>query len=76
MPKTFNGYMDNPSDSPSVFTMRSMYKNMYKKKFDELLVREQARSSLRYTDSMMDQTHGIFCLRYHQKQSQDYTMIQ
>ena len=43
MPKTFNGYMDNPSDSPSVYTMRSMYRNMYRKKFDELLVREQGK---------------------------------
>ena len=43
MPKTFNGYIDNPSDSPSVYTMRSMYRNMYRKKFDELLVREQGK---------------------------------
>ena len=43
MPRTFNGYMDNPSDSPSVYTMRSMYRNLYRKKFDELMVREQGR---------------------------------
>ena len=43
MPRTFNGYMDNPSDGMSVFTMRSMYRNMYRKKFDELMVREQGK---------------------------------
>ena len=36
---TFNRYMDNPSTSTSVYTTRSMYKNMYQQKFDALMVR-------------------------------------
>ena len=37
---TFDKYIDNPAGG-SVFTNRSMYKNMYLTKFNKLLVREQ-----------------------------------
>lgn len=40
---TFNKYMDNPSSGTSTFTNRSMYREMYKNKFDILLVKEQGR---------------------------------
>ena len=36
---TFDKYIDNPSGG-SVFTNRNMYKNMYKDKFDKILLRE------------------------------------
>ena len=39
---TFDKYIDNPSGG-SVYTNRNMYKNMYKSKFDKVLVREQGR---------------------------------
>lgn len=40
---TFNKYMDNPSQGTSTFTNRSMYRQMYKQKFDALMVREQGQ---------------------------------
>ena len=43
MPMTFHKYIDNPSESPSVYTMRDMYRQMYRKKFEELLVRESGK---------------------------------
>ena len=39
---SFDKYIDNPSGG-QVFTNRQMYKDMYKKKFDALMVREQSR---------------------------------
>ena len=43
MPMTFNKYMDNPSQGTSTFTNRGMYQQMYRKRFDTLMVREQGR---------------------------------
>lgn len=43
---TFDKYIDNPSGG-SVFTNRNMYKNMYKDKFDKILLRENG--SIKYT---------------------------
>ena len=40
---TFHKYIDNPSDAQSVYTMRSMYRQMYQKKFEQLLVRESGK---------------------------------
>lgn len=45
MPKdgmSFDKYIDNPSGG-SVYTNRNMYKQMYRKKFDAVLVREQGQ---------------------------------
>ena len=38
---SFDKYIDNPSGGASVVTNRKMYKDMYKAKFDAVLVREQ-----------------------------------
>lgn len=43
---TFDKYIDNPSGG-SVFTNRNMYKDMYKKKFNSVLLREQG--NIKYT---------------------------
>ena len=43
----FDKYIDNPSGKSTVVTNRQMFKNMYKDKFDKLLVREQG--SIKYT---------------------------
>lgn len=40
---SFDKYIDNPSGGASVITNRSMYKNMYKSKFDKVLLRETGR---------------------------------
>ena len=40
---SFDKYIDNPSGGASVITNRNMYKNMYKSKFNTVLVREQGR---------------------------------
>lgn len=39
----FDKYIDNPSGGASVVTNRQMYKQMYKAKFDKVLIREQGR---------------------------------
>lgn len=40
---SFDKYIDNPSGRASVITNRNMYKEMYKKKFDAVLLREQGK---------------------------------
>ena len=40
---SFDKYIDNPSGGASVVTNRNMYKNMYKSKFNAVLVREQGK---------------------------------
>lgn len=40
---SFYKYIDNPSGGASVITNRRMYKEMYKKKFDAVLLREQGK---------------------------------
>lgn len=40
---SFDKYIDNPSGGASVYTNRRMYKDMYKQKFNTVLVREQGR---------------------------------
>lgn len=40
---SFDKYIDNPSGGASVITNRGMYKEMYKKKFDAVLLREQGK---------------------------------
>lgn len=37
---SFDKYIDNPSGGASVITNRNMYKDMYKSKFDKILLRE------------------------------------
>ena len=37
---SFDKYIDNPSGGATVITNRNMYKNMYKSKFDNVLLRE------------------------------------
>ena len=44
---TFNRYMDNPSSGTSVYSMREYYRNIYKTKFDNLMVREMGK--VKYT---------------------------
>ena len=39
----FDKYIDNPSGGSSVVTNRNMYKEMYKQKFNAVLVREQGK---------------------------------
>ena len=39
----FDKYIDNPSGGSSVVTNRNMYKEMYKQKFNTVLVREQGK---------------------------------
>ena len=39
----FDKYIDNPAGSGSVVTNRSLYKKMYKDKFDKVMVREQGK---------------------------------
>ena len=43
---SFDRYIDNPSGG-SVFTNRNIYKNMYRRKFGNVLVREQGQ--IKYT---------------------------
>lgn len=40
---SFDKYIDNPSGGSYVYTNRNMYKQMYKDKFDKILLREQGR---------------------------------
>lgn len=40
---SFDKYIDNPSGGASVVTNRGMYKDMYRKKFDAVLLREQGK---------------------------------
>lgn len=40
---SFDKYIDNPSGGASVVTNRKMYKEMYKQKFDAVLLREQGK---------------------------------
>ena len=40
---SFDKYIDNPSGRSSVITNRGMYKEMYKSKFDAVLLREQGK---------------------------------
>ena len=40
---SFDKYIDNPSGGASVITNRNMYKDMYKSKFDKVLLRESGR---------------------------------
>lgn len=40
---SFDKYIDNPSGGASVITNRGMYKDMYKRKFDAVLLREQGK---------------------------------
>lgn len=57
---TFDKYIDNPSGG-SVFTNRSMYKNMYKRKFDALLLREQGNIKYElYIDNDAIDSHYVY----------------
>lgn len=60
MATTFNKYMDNPSSGTSVYATREVYKNLYKQKFDNLMVREQGQLHYKIfnTDDSRD-THYI-----------------
>lgn len=40
---SFDKYIDNPSGGATVITNRSMYKDMYKSKFDNVLLRESGK---------------------------------
>lgn len=40
---SFDKYIDNPSGGATVITNRNMYKDMYKSKFDKVLLRESGR---------------------------------
>lgn len=40
---SFDKYIDNPSGGASVITNRNMYKDMYKSKFDKILLRESGK---------------------------------
>lgn len=55
---TFNRYMDNPSSGTSVYSMREYYRNIYKNKFDNLLVREQG--NIKYTVYKTDNSTDTF----------------
>lgn len=44
---TFNKYMDNPSMGTSAFSMRTMYRQLYRQKYDQLLTREQGKIMFR-----------------------------
>jgi len=57
---TFNKYMDNPSLGTSVYSTRQIYRNLYKQKFDNLMVREQGQLHYKIfnTDDHLD-THYI-----------------
>lgn len=44
---SFGGYINNPSNGATVVTNRSMYKRMYKEKFDKILLRENG--GIRYS---------------------------
>ena len=57
---TFNRYMDNPSIGTSVYSTREIYRNLYKQKFDNLMVREQGQLHYKIynTDDTLD-THYI-----------------
>ena len=40
---SFDKYIDNPSGEASVITNRNMYKNLYRSKFDKVLLRENGK---------------------------------
>ena len=55
--------MDNPSSSPSVYTMRDMYRRTYQDKFEKLLVREQGGIGYKvYNVGDVHDTH-YFCFK-------------
>lgn len=53
---SFDKYIDNPSGGASVITNRNMYKDMYKSKFDRVLLRESGKIEWKayYTNDSQD----------------------
>lgn len=57
---TFDKYIDNPSGG-SAFTNRNMYKDMYKKRFDAVLLREQGNIKYElYTANDSIDSHYVY----------------
>ena len=58
---SFDKYIDNPSGGATVITNRNMYKDMYKSKFDKVLLRESGKIewSVYYTNDGKD-SHYIY----------------
>lgn len=57
----FDKYIDNPAGKGSVVTNRSMYKKMYKDKFDKVLVREQGKIEYTlYTSNDKFDSHYVY----------------
>ena len=44
----FDKYIDNPAGKGNVITNRSMYKQMYKDKFNKVMVREQGKIEYKF----------------------------
>lgn len=58
---SFDKYIDNPSGKATVITKRGMYKNMYKEKFDAVLVREQGKIVYKiYKDNDPEDSYYIY----------------
>ena len=53
---SFDKYIDNPSGGATVITNRNMYKDLYKSKFDKVLVRESGKIEWKayYTNDKQD----------------------
>lgn len=57
----FDKYIDNPSGEATVITNRSMYKDMYKSKFDKVLLRENGRIEWKvYHDNDSQDSYYIY----------------